>query len=151
MFRERKKNVDAAVYHPFSHLSVQTREWRRTIGQDIVESEEESTRAAGVKGIVQTIAAYFELHGFSTTGLIASEMDHVRTLYVFWLSPLPPCIASSPSSARIENRSRTDILMHSSPLRRALASVFGCLGGFDFFLSFNFLWARARRWTMHVR
>jgi len=68
------------------------REWRRTIGQDIVDSEEESSRAAGVEGIAQTIAAYFEMHDFSsTTGLIAGEMDHVRTIYVFYFSL---CLAS---------------------------------------------------------
>ena len=31
----------------------------------------------------ETIAAYFELHGLSSTGLIAAKMDHVRTFYVF--------------------------------------------------------------------
>ena len=82
-------------------MSVQIREWRRTIGQDIVESEEESSRAAGVEGIAQTIAAYFELHDFSsTTGLIAGEMDHVRTIYVFYLSL---CLASSHRARGMKN------------------------------------------------
>jgi hypothetical protein len=39
----------------------------------------------------ETIAAYFELHGFSTTtGLIASDMNNVRTVYVLF-----PTLASS--------------------------------------------------------
>ena len=134
------QNVDAAEIL----LSVQMREWRRTIGQDIVESEEESSRAAGVEGIVQTIAAYFEMHGFSsTTGLIASEMDHVRTIYVLCLSPLPRL---EPSSARNKKRSRAD----NAPFSPSRLLSFSGLSFFLCIFSY-FLWAWARRWTMHAR
>jgi hypothetical protein len=54
------------------------REWRRDVGRDIADSEENS--GAGGED-AETIAAYFELHGFSSTsGLIAGKMDHVRAL-----------------------------------------------------------------------
>jgi hypothetical protein len=69
------------------------REWRRTEGRDIAglgSQGNENVGAAGVEEDAETIAAYFELHGFSsTTGLIASEMEHVRTFYVFFPAPSP--------------------------------------------------------------
>lgn len=95
-----------------------------------------------MEGIAQTIAAYLELHGFaSTTGLIVSEMDHVRTLYVFWLSstPIPPLhrLALEPSSARIEKKKRndreTDDAFHDSHL---------LVSPFFLFLPLFFLWAQ---------
>jgi hypothetical protein len=74
------------------------REWDRTIGREIAELRgKENARIAGVEEKAETIAAYFEHHGFSsTTGLIASEMEHVRTVYV--LFPLPPL----PRGSRLE-------------------------------------------------
>jgi len=105
------------------------REWRRTIGQDIVDSEEESSRAAGVEGIAQTIAAYFEMHDFSsTTGLIAGEMDHVRTIYVFYL---PLCLASSRRACGIKN----DRELTMRPFLRPASYPFRV---FPFFFSLDF-------------
>ena len=119
------QNVDAAEII----FSVQMREWRRTIGQDIVDSEEESSRAAGVEGIAQTIAAYFEMHDFSsTTGLIAGEMDHVRTTYVFYLSL---CLASSRRARGIKN----DRELTMRPFLRPASYPFRV---FPFFLFFGF-------------
>ena len=68
------------------------REWRRTLGRDIAESQgKENAGAAGIEEDAETIAAYFELHGLSsTTGLIASEMEHVRTIYVSPPAPRLP-------------------------------------------------------------
>ncbi|KAI9507114.1 hypothetical protein F5148DRAFT_159889 [Russula earlei] len=55
--------------------------WRRGIGRDVPDSGEEDS-AVGVGGggggeDAETIAAYFQLHGFSNTGLIAAKMKHV--------------------------------------------------------------------------
>jgi hypothetical protein len=54
------------------------RDWRRGIGRDVGDSEEDVVGAGGEDA--ETIAAYFDLHGLSsTTGLIAGKMNHVRT------------------------------------------------------------------------
>jgi hypothetical protein len=48
------------------------RDWRRRMvsGDNDVGGTEEDA---------ETIAAYFDLHGLSSTGLIAGRMNHVRT------------------------------------------------------------------------
>ncbi len=84
--------------------SIQIREWHRTMGRQVAESREGSGAAGGEED-VETIAAYFELHDFSpTTGLIATEMDDVRTIYVLF-SPLSP---RSRLEDGLRKRSRTD-------------------------------------------
>jgi hypothetical protein len=54
-------------------------DWRRRgIGRNVGDSEEDVVGAGAEDA--ETIAAYFELHGLSSsTGLIAGKMNHVRT------------------------------------------------------------------------
>jgi hypothetical protein len=53
-------------------------DWRRGIGRREVGDSEEVAGAGGEDA--ETIAAYFDLHGLSSsTGLIAGKMNHVRT------------------------------------------------------------------------
>ena len=61
------------------------RNWRRGRTGDVVADPEGNSGTEGEED-AETIAAYFELHGISSTALIASTMDHVRTLYVLSLS-----------------------------------------------------------------
>ena len=89
------------------------REWRRTLGRDIAESHgKENAGAAGLEEDAETIAAYFELHGLSsTTGLIASEIEHVRTTYVFPPAPRLP-------RGRMKTNGETDHAPSRSPSLR---------------------------------
>lgn len=57
------------------------RDWRRGIGRhsDVGDSEKDVVGAGGEED-AETIAAYFYLHGLSSsTGLIVGNIDHVRT------------------------------------------------------------------------
>ncbi|KAH9983377.1 hypothetical protein BJV74DRAFT_886819 [Russula compacta] len=60
-----------AVTLPIAKL----REWRRYIRRDIIADSGQNSGTGGEDA--ETIAAHFELHGFSSTGLIAAKMDHV--------------------------------------------------------------------------
>ena len=54
------------------------RDWRRDMGRDVGDSKKDVVGAGGEDA--ETIAAYFDLHGLSSTmGLIAGKMNHVRT------------------------------------------------------------------------
>lgn len=68
------KNVYARI-----STVVQMHDWRRRgIGRNVGDSEEDVVGAGAEDA--ETIAAYFELHGLSSsTGLIAGKMNHVRT------------------------------------------------------------------------
>ena len=61
-----------------STFCVQMRDWRRDMGRDIGDPKKAVVGAGGEDA--GTIAAYFDLHGLSsTTGLIVGKMDNVRT------------------------------------------------------------------------
>lgn len=76
--RTRKKCLRPHI-HPLLLCVVQMHDWRRRgIGRNVGDSEEDVVGAGAEDA--ETIAAYFELHGLSSsTGLIAGKMNHVRT------------------------------------------------------------------------
>ena len=57
--------------HPYFVYCIQMRDWRRRM--DLEEN------VGGKEEDAETIAAYFDLHGLSSTGLIVDRMNHVRT------------------------------------------------------------------------
>ena len=65
----------------FFFLVIQMRDWRRGIRRDSdVGDSEKDVVGAGGEEDAETIAAYFDLHGLSSsTGLIVGNIDHVRT------------------------------------------------------------------------
>ena len=70
-----RKNVYSASISTFC---IQMRDWRRDMGRDIGDPKRAVVGAGGEDA--GTIAAYFDLHGLSsTTGLIVGKMDNVRT------------------------------------------------------------------------
>jgi hypothetical protein len=70
---------DQIVLTPAVHPShTQMQAWRRGRTGKVVADPKENSGTEREED-AETIAAYFELHGISSTALIAGTMDHVRT------------------------------------------------------------------------
>lgn len=65
---ERSRRISAPTFV----YRIQMRDWRRRM--DLEDND-----VGGRSEDAETIAAYFDMHGLSSTGLIVDRMDHVRT------------------------------------------------------------------------